>query len=337
VPITIYYTAPLNSAIDDTANIADANVVASAVTSPVLTLPTGANTGTIKLATFTDPGGAEPLADYSASIDWGDGHTSAGSIAFLSGVFTVSGSHTYTSASTYSPQITISHEASTPQVVTDTNRVVVVTPSEIHAAGTTLTGNEGRLATGSVATFTVSNTSLPASAFSALISWGDGSATNTGTIVKDSGGHFHVLASHAYPEEVSYAIKVSIKEVGGDSAVANSTAKISPSPLDQATGVKISEPLGEANLVNVVLGNFRDQSSLERDPATFTGTINWGDGHTSTATFVYKSATFNVGSYWKIEGSHKYTAKKNYTVTITFKDLGGPNTNSVITSTISIQ
>src|SRR5207248_2793115 len=47
------------------------------------------------VATFTDPGGAEGLGDYSASIDWGDGQTSAGTIGFTNGVFTVAGSHTY--------------------------------------------------------------------------------------------------------------------------------------------------------------------------------------------------------------------------------------------------
>ena len=48
------------------------------------------------VATFTDPGGAEPLGDYSAVIDWGDGTTSVGTItAGFGGVFTVSGSHTF--------------------------------------------------------------------------------------------------------------------------------------------------------------------------------------------------------------------------------------------------
>ena len=139
------------------------------------------------------------------------------------------------------------------------------------------------------------------------------------------------------PEEVTYPITVTIKEVGGDTGTANSTAKISPSPLDQLASVTtLREPLGEATFTNVKLGTFRDQNSLERDPATFTGTINWGDGHTTTPTFVYTGSTFNVGSYWKIEGSHKYTAKGTYTVTITFHDQGGPFVNSVIKTTIVI-
>ena len=51
------------------------------------------------VATFTDPGGAEPAANYSASINWGDGTVSgSSSISYNSGtgVFTVYGSHTYT-------------------------------------------------------------------------------------------------------------------------------------------------------------------------------------------------------------------------------------------------
>src|SRR5439155_103415 len=45
------------------------------------------------VATFTDPGGAEALGEYSATIDWGDSTTSAGTITFSAGTFTVSGAH----------------------------------------------------------------------------------------------------------------------------------------------------------------------------------------------------------------------------------------------------
>jgi Ca2+-binding RTX toxin-like protein len=57
----------------------------------------GTNTGDHTVATFTDPGGAESLDDYSASIDWGDGSTpSAGVITTDgSGTFTVTSNHTY--------------------------------------------------------------------------------------------------------------------------------------------------------------------------------------------------------------------------------------------------
>src|SRR5207244_3958871 len=50
----------------------------------------GAPSASQKVATFTDPGGAEALADYSATINWGDGGaTSAGTITVSGSVFTV--------------------------------------------------------------------------------------------------------------------------------------------------------------------------------------------------------------------------------------------------------
>jgi len=90
----------------------------------------GTDTGPQPLATFTDPGGAEPNASdstpptsaghYTASIAWGDG-TSAGAITPLtpsspSQVFTVTGNHTYTTQSPvtgFNVITTIDHESVT--------------------------------------------------------------------------------------------------------------------------------------------------------------------------------------------------------------------------------
>jgi hypothetical protein len=63
------------------------------------------------VATFTDPGGAEALTDYSATINWGDGSASAaGTITFSNGVFMVSGNHIYAAAGSYTITCTINHE-----------------------------------------------------------------------------------------------------------------------------------------------------------------------------------------------------------------------------------
>jgi autotransporter-associated beta strand protein len=97
------------------------------------------DSGPQTLATFTDPGGAEPnasdpgtIADhYSATIDWGDTASTAGTISYdgPSGTFTVTGSHTYSSSSPadYTIAVTINHEATTAQVVTSTAHVVAPT------------------------------------------------------------------------------------------------------------------------------------------------------------------------------------------------------------------
>ena len=81
----------------------------------------------VPVATFTDPGGAEltggqPTAgSCSATINWGDGTaTSAGTITYANGVSTVAGGHTYASSGTYSPQVTVTHEALPAVTVTGT-------------------------------------------------------------------------------------------------------------------------------------------------------------------------------------------------------------------------
>src|SRR5207245_9717491 len=59
-------------------------------------------------ATFTDaasPSGT--LSDFSASIDWGDGTSTAGTITGAGGSYTVTGSHTYPSAGSLTITTTI--------------------------------------------------------------------------------------------------------------------------------------------------------------------------------------------------------------------------------------
>ncbi|HEV8267214.1 MAG TPA: hypothetical protein VGR00_03230, partial [Thermoanaerobaculia bacterium] len=50
----------------------------------------------------------QKLAGYAAAIDWGDGNTTAGTVAFTSGTtFTVSGSHLYAAACVRDAKATI--------------------------------------------------------------------------------------------------------------------------------------------------------------------------------------------------------------------------------------
>jgi hypothetical protein len=83
----------------------------------------GTPLGTSALATFTDPGGAEANdgTHYSATVNWGGSFGStAGTISFAAGTFTVSAAVPYTNAGSYSPVVTVNHEGASPQSVTDT-------------------------------------------------------------------------------------------------------------------------------------------------------------------------------------------------------------------------
>jgi hypothetical protein len=71
------------------------------------------STGDQTVATFEDPAGAEVLADYSATIAWGDGNTSSGAISFnsITQIFTVTGHHTYSEEGAPTIVVTIHHVA----------------------------------------------------------------------------------------------------------------------------------------------------------------------------------------------------------------------------------
>jgi hypothetical protein len=70
----------------------------------------GTPTGLVTVATFADLGKREPVRDYSATIDWGDGSTSTGTIVVNSnGNLNVLGNHTYANIGSYTVRIHVSH------------------------------------------------------------------------------------------------------------------------------------------------------------------------------------------------------------------------------------
>ena len=312
------------------------NVVAHAVLTPVDTIIAGGNTGTIAVATFTDAH-PEALSHYTASITWGDGHTTSGAITFSSGVFTVKGSDGYALPGTYSPIVTIRKDALTPQSVTDTDRVVVkdVTAHIATAVSNAFTGLEGRTVSPIVGLFTSVNTADPASDFSATINWGDGTASSVGTIVSTGGGNFHIVGSHLYRQEsANYAVTVTLKDVFGETVTLNSRGKVNDAPLELPAGTSFSVSSG-STFTDKVIGSFQDDDAANTNPANYAGTINWGDGSTSAAKVVFTGATADVGSHWNVEGTHNYATKKTYTVTISLDDIDSPGDVILITSTIT--
>jgi hypothetical protein len=76
------------------------------------------------VATFTDPGGAEPVGDYSATIAWGDNSSSAAVISGpVNGVFTVRGGHNYAQPGNYTVTLTIKHDTAPDAMTTSTANV----------------------------------------------------------------------------------------------------------------------------------------------------------------------------------------------------------------------
>src|SRR5262249_21476252 len=75
------------------------------------------------VASFKDPGGFEDLSHYAATIDWGDGTTSASTILRDGSNLRVAGAHTYSHHGNFNVEVSISDDGG--PAVTATSTVLV--------------------------------------------------------------------------------------------------------------------------------------------------------------------------------------------------------------------
>lgn len=69
------------------------------------------------VATFTHAGGIEPVSAFTATINWGDGKTSTGTITLSGTTYTVSGSHKYRRTGTYTITTTVTEIGNAAQML----------------------------------------------------------------------------------------------------------------------------------------------------------------------------------------------------------------------------
>lgn len=304
----------------------------------------GADSGLQTVATFTDPGGAEGLSSYGATIDWGDGSAdSTGKITLSSGTFIVQGHHTYAEEGSYPILVTLTHESTPPQTVSSS--AAVSDPAVIPTGGFTVTGVEGADAgTQTVATFTDPGGPEPLADYSATVDWGDGSGPVAATISL-SGSLFTVQADHTYGEEGTYPVQVTINHDIAPPATTTSQAVISdPSVIATGTAIKA---IACIPLTGVTVATFTDPGGAEPNPSDSSASINdhysiagidWGDGtplDTSTGTLSFGGAPGSKNDSFVISGSHTYATEGSYTITAVIDhELAPPTT---VTSTVIVK
>jgi hypothetical protein len=173
------------------------------------------------VATFTDTLTTATAGSFSATIDWGDGHTGTGTITGGGGSFVVMGSNTYQEEGTDTVTIAVTDSlTSTTQTVTTT--------ANVADAALTATGNPDFVSTNPVshglATFTDQNLAATTADFtsgggSTTIDWGDAS-TSAGAVSQTGPGQFAVSGTHTYAALGPYTITVTIVDDGGSMATA---------------------------------------------------------------------------------------------------------------------
>ncbi len=256
----------------------------------------GLPTGEQVVATFTDPGGAGPLENYSADIDWGDGSTSAGTITFSAGLFTVTGSHTFVDQGDFPITVTV-HHAGAPDATTTSS--ATVSDAALHGSSQAIAAMALVPFSGSVATFTDDNPGGMVTEYTATIDWGDGTTSSAsaaaGTIVAVGGG-FEVLGTHVYDTPGDFSVVVTIGDGGGASTEVDETAHVTKASATLELGtLEQMVVYGETAVFSAMLTLDSAGVSGKDLLLSIVDTIT-GDVHTYTApTDASGTATWSVG------------------------------------------
>ena len=285
------------------------------------------------VATFSDADPAGAIGDYAASIDWGDGTFSTGTISGIggrvSGFLVVSATpHIYAEEGTYSVHVTIDEAGGGSTVAPST---ATIGDAALTVTGTGVSATEGNSFTGQVATFTDADPAGASADYTVAINWGDGIITPG--IVSQPGGigtAFIVTGSHTYTFG-TFPITVSVKDAGGAQASSSTTANVTGAALTPGNNPALSGIEG-VGLTNDV-GTFTSANPLAAS-GDFAVTINWGDGSPVSTGTVHQAAD---GMLY-VSGGHIYTEESggaSFSISVTVLSTSGITATLSASATIS--
>jgi hypothetical protein len=299
------------SMVQSTAQVADQPVAATG--GFTIQSVEGSSTDAATLATFTGPADTEELGEYSATIEWGDGTQSDGQIMLDDGVFSVRGGHLFAEEGSFPVSVSI-HHGTAAAVVVESRAEIADAPLAAQG-GIAFAAIEGiAFENQLLATFTDRGPSEDAANYSATIEWGDGNQSE-GEIRADD-GHFSVIGGHAYAEEGSYRIRITIHHETANDVVTSCSASVSDAGLDVQGGLTVFTTEG-STFDNQTVATFTDRGGAE-DPSLYTATIDWGDGIQSDGQIMPSGTGFSV------TGGHRYAEEGNYAIRVAVhhSDLG---------------
>lgn len=252
---------------------------------------------------INDANKALTAANFTATIDWGDGSQSTGVVTGSSGSFSVSGSHTYAEPGTFPTTLTINN--SDGESASPTGQAKVVDAS-LSCSANNINPSVNLTFSGKVASFTDASGIPKLADFSAVINWGDG-GSSTATIIANGTGGFDVNGSHTYTSTGSFTVSVNVTDVDGATASALGAATVVEPPPSVA-GATFSATEGVT--FNGQVGSFTDA-----DPSlaagNFSATINWGDGASTSG-----NVTSNGVGGFNVTGNHKYAEEGPYPASV---------------------
>ena len=273
------------------------------------------------LATFRDNSAVADLTNFRATIDWGDGSSSAGTVTESSdGLFTVSGTHAYASPGVFPGTILIGNEANSASPLPFS---ITVETTSLQVTGLDFTTQANRAFSGPVAVLADSFGPRPSGDYRATIDWGD-DTTSAGTLQVGPNGPDFVIGTHTYATSGTFTVTTTVHVIAspGNSNSGTTVATVTPfvSRL-AATGVVVTAT--QDALFGGVVANFTD-SSAGNAPISdqVVATIDWGDRTSRTSGVIQQTAT---GSY-QVIGSHIYASSGRFAIKVFLARVNGPDT-----------
>lgn len=282
------------------------------------------------LASFSGPGALLGNGQRTATIDWGDGTTTAGIVGVIpdqngspwfpgNAVIPVFGSHTYASAGQYPIAVTLSVDGYDVGTATSTATVAPgATNHPIQATGLPQAAIAGvPISFPDLAALTAPAGVTDRSGLGATVDWGDGTPVSPAQPSWDLsalGGQapISIAGRHDYADPGTYTYAVTFTIDGVARATATGTVTVSA-----ATGPIVTETATDQTTIAGLPTDF----SLARfsipeavfDGSAFTASIDWGDG---TAAGV--GAPDLGGTTEGFSGVHAYAQPGTYTFTVTY-------------------
>jgi hypothetical protein len=231
------------------------------------------------LATFTDSDPTQVPSDFVVTVDWGDGSApTAGTVVGGNGAFTVTGAHAYAEEGNYTVTVTINQRAIGNLPVTATS-TAVVPETDLTVTASPISAVVGTPFTGTVATFTDPGSTDPASDFTAVIDYGDGSGLQPGTI-SGSNGSYTVNGTHTFAAAGSQPVTVLVIENGVDqlftTTMSGGAAGVTTPASGTGTVLLASVPGGFTLTFSTAFANLlggATMAHLHNGPATGSGPV----------------------------------------------------------------
>jgi hypothetical protein len=302
----------------------------------------GNSTGSVLLGTFVDASPASAASDFTTGggsivINWGDGTApqtlTSGNLTAVGTstdvTWAIDAAHTYTGQGTYAYTVTVTDAGGSAAIVSGSAAIA----DAALTAGTEvdLAANTGvALPDASIGSFTDADPLAPISDFTAVVNWGDGTASSPGTISQPGGvgTPFQVTGSHVYSTPGNYNTQISVADAGGSTVTLTGMAAVTDLPVTGAVN-DISAVAGQ-NTGTVVLATFTDPNPLA-SVTSVSATLaagGWGDGTPASSVPLAITAIggTTTSTLFEVTGSHAYAQFGTYTVNISVTTGGGVTT-----------